>query len=239
MRTSNVLALLGVLLAAGSLIIAIRQIDQPVTLKSPDERSELVTKIFGLEMIGAQKSFVESVTGPAVMQDEFGSDYKLGECNLRVVYSGNLVAMMTIRIGVGCPFSWEMLLDGGYETLPPPSSATLGDVMRVVGSFEMSSDCLHFCGNATGDHFVDMVWGGSHSMNWQKVSVSADADTNETELIFKKMEKQKGSSFAPLSLCDADLRPFVEDVAKLRVAAVTLGANSIDCHASPGSNLEK
>lgn len=126
-----------------------------------------LAQIFTPDIIGANVTYLETITGPAFSSEGPDRTYKVDGCEVIVGATKGKID----NIGIGnyspvCSFPIAQYFAGGY-TPPVPNLPTFGDIQKSMGG-DYSVDCLRLCGNAAPP-MVTLLYQGSHADNFNNL----------------------------------------------------------------------
>ena len=133
--------------------------------------SARLARIFTPDMLGANVSYLETITGPAFKSEDGVSTYKVDGCTVIVGDEGGKIENLGIDgYGGACSFNIAQYFAGGYDH-PVPSLPTYGDIKTGLGG-DYAADCYRSCGNAA-DPVVSLSYEGSHADNFNELVASS------------------------------------------------------------------
>ena len=136
---------------------------------------EKLSKIFDPEMIGANLSYFEKISGPARNTDSYSKGektnvYKIEGCEVTIQVSNEKIQSLSLdALGPKCSFKMNKFLPNTVG-LPPLHSMTFGQFDSVTGGGQYGADCLVGCGAATEPYAYE-VWQASAADNGYEVQV--------------------------------------------------------------------
>jgi hypothetical protein len=238
MKNGYTVAVIGVVLAAASLVVAVLQLNAPTRVLAPSERPELVAQVFNVKMFGATRQFVESISGPAIKTENGVSEYVVGGCTIEVGYDENgAVQGVSMLLSEVCTFDWGA--NTSEFASSPPHELRFGDVMKEEGYYLWVDATNGAYGNAReyGDfakvHVDDRTprnprQGRFITFEAKGWSAASDSIAKGNLELFSKIDQLAKAKAGELgvafercngSIGDAEL----EVIAKLRVTKIYLG----------------
>ena len=199
----------------------------PPPAAAPDPR---LAKVFTQDILGANVSFLETITGPAFKSEGADRLYKVGDCQVIVGTAKAKIANIGItNYGPGCSFNIAQYFASGYDH-PVPNLPTFGDIKQGFGG-AYDADCLALCGNAA-DPVVTLTYQGSHADNFTdllaEVPVVADPVLNAWQDWSGKLSAKYGQDYVTSGKYHAgDSLPDVaeKDFAAIRPTTIRVGSN--------------
>lgn len=119
--------------------------------------------VFEPDMLNADLTYFENVTGTA--RQTFGNSkyYKVDGCEVRADISGGKINSLHVTVSPKCTFDLNKFLPNYSGRFPAPHVMTFGQFDALTGSSgRYMADCLIACGNAT-DPIVFEYWSGSRA----------------------------------------------------------------------------
>jgi hypothetical protein len=159
-------------------------------LAAKQETSSKLSSIFKYEMLGAEVSYLEATTGPAIKVGpvagvgDGGRLYKVDGCNVGVTTAGSAITSMRLEVNKDCTFDLRAFVN--WPKLPTVNEMTfaaffLASINVPVKSLPIHfiATCLESCGNAA-DPSVFALWQGSRAERDLQIALEAtlNSDTN-------------------------------------------------------------
>jgi hypothetical protein len=114
-----------------------------------------LNNIFNADMIGANTTYLEKITGPArntftYRKNVIISTYKVDGCEITVrEFNKKILSLGIDKLSRKCTFNLNAFLPNvGHGKLPPLYTMTFGQFDAFTGEGKYTSDCITLCGNA-------------------------------------------------------------------------------------------
>ena len=191
-----------------------------------------LARVFHMDMIGANVSALERVTGPALRSIGSARDYRVAGCDLTATIEGGMVNALRLEPNARCTFNLNALLPNYGGQFAPVNTMTFGQfdaVTQRAGRYY--ADCLSSCGNAA-DPIVFEHWFGSRAdlsfeVLLEAVQVS-DAALGAADRWQQAMEREQGADWVVAGEfnCTSQYDDIAHDAFRsVRITAITIGFN--------------
>lgn len=193
--------------------------------------SSKLSNVFKYEMLGAEVSYLESITGPAIRLGEFAGNggrlYKVDGCSVGVTTSGSSITSLRLEINKNCTFDLRSFLGLNWPKLPTVNEMTFDSLFhgRPIHFF---APCLD-CGNSA-DPTIFAYWEGGRADRDLKVALegvlASDMNismANIWEAAMKKAERSdyiESGQFNCTDKYDEIARNAMKD---MKISAITIG----------------
>jgi len=140
-------------------------------------QSPKLAKIFTADILGANVTYLETITGPAFTTDGPTRTYKVDGCTVIAgIGHGKIDNIGIGNYGGACVFGVAQYF-ATSEAPPVSNDPSFGDLQKAFGDGRYSADCYATCGNAAAP-VVTFHYQGVHADNFNdlvaQVSVTAD-----------------------------------------------------------------
>lgn len=153
------------------------QTQRPTKTLAPDPSPQL-EKIFNISMIGVQRTYLESITGPAKYQDTRDDGvknytYPFHGCEIKAYEADGKIQGYSMPVSKSC--------SPDISSFVPDINHSLADV--TMGQFSNSinvkpvADCLESCGNSIMSN-IGLISFGAHSNDYINIEVFNPLDND-------------------------------------------------------------
>jgi hypothetical protein len=207
----------------------------PARTQSQDGDSTLA-RIFSLNMLNAQVTYLESITGPAWKMNAGASQgaeqrvYQIAGCQVTVGVVNGAVQSLGMSLSSGCDVDLNRLINR-TPAIPLANTMTFGEFENSVGHGSFLADCLDGCGNAYDPLVYDHYIGPQADENLE-IAVSASTGDDATATAAANweglMQAKSGQTYVDSTTfnCDGNYdtqaAAFLQNV---RITAIVIGWN--------------
>jgi hypothetical protein len=136
---------------------------------APAQPTSKLRRIFQSDMLDAQVTYLENITGPAMHVSQLGDgvqlrEYRVDGCSVTAYANGSAVVGYSLKLGQKCNINLSDFLGNQYPTTDRLTVGKFGNG-AFGANFRAQSDCIYMCGNAA-DPTVYFVWEGPHAANF-------------------------------------------------------------------------